>query len=145
MASSVSERNLLSVIKSHYSDAVSQKRFHWLGNQSLDIYIPSKNVAIEYQGEQHYKPVHIYGGKKGFRQQQRFDKKKINLCKKHGVNLYYFTFVEDAPNKLHGKVMYKNTRKLLRSIKYPWLKWTKFIIEGIFWLIVIFYMILFFI
>lgn len=50
MASSVSERNLLSVIKSHYSDAVSQKRFDWLGNQSLDIYIPSKNVAIEYQG-----------------------------------------------------------------------------------------------
>lgn len=142
MASSVSERNLLNVIKSHYPDVVAQKRFTWLGSQSLDIYIPSKKVAIEYQGEQHYRPVHIYGGKRGYREQKLLDKKKIRLCKENGVELYYFTFADNAPNFLHRKKMYKDTRVLLRKIKYSWFKWLKYISYGLFWIAVLFYIFL---
>lgn len=142
MASSVSERNLLNVIKSHYPDVIAQKRFSWLGNQSLDIYIPSKKVAIEYQGEQHYRPVHIYGGKRGYREQKVLDKKKIRLCKENGVELYYFTFADNAPNILHRKKMYKDTRVLLRKIKYSWFKWLKYVSYGLFWIAVLFYIFL---
>lgn len=142
MASSVSERNLLNVIKSHYPDVIAQKRFSWLGNQSLDIYIPSKKVAIEYQGEQHYRPVHIYGGKRGYRGQKVLDKKKIRLCKENGVELYYFTFADNAPNILHRKKMYKDTRVLLRKIKYSWFKWLKYISYSLFWIAVLFYLFL---
>lgn len=142
MASSVSERNLLNVIKSHYPDVIAQKRFSWLGNQSLDIYIPSKKVAIEYQGEQHYRPVHIYGGKRGYREQKVLDKKKIRLCKENGVELYYFTFADNAPNILHRKKMYKDTRVLLRKIKYSWFKWLKYISYILFWVVVLFYLFL---
>ena len=39
-----------------------QKRFIWLGKQSLDFYLPKYNIAIECQGEQHFKPVD-FGGK----------------------------------------------------------------------------------
>lgn len=119
MASSVSERNLFETIKSYYSDAVSQKKFNWLGMQSIDIYIPSKNIAIEYQGEQHYIPVNIYGGKRGLRKQKAMDKEKIKLCKKNGIRLIYFTYEKSAPNKLHGKKMYKSIKKLLYTIKHP--------------------------
>lgn len=142
MASSVSERNLLNVIRSHYPDVVAQKRFSWLGNQSLDIYIPSKKVAIEYQGEQHYRPVHIYGGKRGYREQKVLDKKKIRLCKENGIKLYYFTFADNAPNILHRKKMYKDTKILLNKIKYPWVKILKYISYGLFWAVISVYIFL---
>lgn len=119
MATSVSERNLFETIKSYYNDAVSQKHFDWLGKQSLDIFIPSKNVAIEYQGEQHYMPIGIYGGKRGLRKQKSLDKDKLKLCKKNGIKILYFTFEQSAPDKLHGKKMYKNIKKLLYTIKHP--------------------------
>lgn len=119
MATSVSERNLYETVKSYYKDAVSQKHFEWLGSQSLDIFIPSKNIAIEYQGEQHYMPVNIYGGKRGLRKQKSLDKNKIKLCKKNGIKLLYFTYEKTAPDKLHGKRMYKNVKKLLYTIKHP--------------------------
>ena len=33
----------------------SQKKFPWLGRQSLDFYLPDYNIAIECQGIQHFK------------------------------------------------------------------------------------------
>lgn len=40
----------------------------------LDIWIPALKVAFEYQGEQHYKPVHWMG--KDLAQQQTRDEEK---------------------------------------------------------------------
>ena len=34
---------------------IPQQKFKWLGKQSLDFYLPEYNVAIECQGEQHFK------------------------------------------------------------------------------------------
>lgn len=141
MGSSVSERNLLNIIKSYYPDAVSQKRFDWLGQQSLDIYIPSKRCGIEYQGEQHYHPVEIYGGKKGYRKQKSMDKKKKYLCRTNDINLYYFSFSENAPSYLHNKKIYKDVRELLRNIKYPWFKKIKIITKWFFIISIIIFLI----
>lgn len=38
----------------------------WLGKQRFDIYIPKYNIAIEYNGEQHYKPMAKFGGVIGY-------------------------------------------------------------------------------
>lgn len=54
----------------------------WLGRQHYDIWIPDLNCAIEYQGEQHDKPVDYFGGESAFRQNQERDilkKKKSEL------------------------------------------------------------------
>ena len=32
----------------------------------LDFYIPSKNIAIECQGIQHFRPIEKFGGEKEF-------------------------------------------------------------------------------
>lgn len=61
----------------------------WLGRQHLDIFIPSISVGIEYQGEQHDRPVDFFGGQESFIQNQKRDQKKLRLCKKNGVNLIY--------------------------------------------------------
>ena len=58
-----------------------------LGYQSLDIYIPSKKIAIEYQGQQHYKSVSHFGGKKALENSKARDINKKELCLNNGVKL----------------------------------------------------------
>lgn len=72
-----------------------EKHFRWLKNKnemSLDFYIQEKKIAIEYQGEQHFKAVAFFGGEKKFDKQLERDLLKYNLCKEHGIKLLYFTF-----------------------------------------------------
>jgi hypothetical protein len=49
----------------------------------LDVYIPSLQVALEYQGRQHYKKLASFGSKS---QQQR-DEEKREACKELGIAL----------------------------------------------------------
>lgn len=77
-----SEERLYKIVKDRYSDAIFQYRAEWLGKQSLDIYIPSLQIAIEYQGVQHYKPIDYFGGNNHFEDYVERDKRKKILCEK---------------------------------------------------------------
>ena len=68
-----------------------QKRFKWLGRQSLDFYLPEYNIAIECQGEQHFKPKDFFGGEEEFERRIHLDRQKKELCNKHNVKLIYYT------------------------------------------------------
>ena len=72
----------------------------WLAPQHLDIYLPSQKVAIEYQGEQHYRPIEIFGGAEGFEATVRRDEAKRRLCGLAGVRLEYIHFAEDLDARL---------------------------------------------
>lgn len=82
-----SEAQLFALVSSIYPDTIYQYRSDWLGSQSLDIFIPSISVGIEYQGVQHYKPIEYFGGEDHFRQQQENDNRKRKLCIQNGVIL----------------------------------------------------------
>ena len=71
-----------------------------LKNQNLDVYfnINGQEFGIEYQGEQHYKPINFFGGEKSFKYRKRLDSLKRRRCKKAGVNLIEFKYNE-AINK----------------------------------------------
>ena len=56
---------------------IQQKRFSWLGRQSLDFYLPDQNIAIECQGEQHFSPMHCFGGSVEFGEILKKGYKKI--------------------------------------------------------------------
>lgn len=84
---------------------VYQKKFKDLGKLSYDFYIPSKNLLIEFQGEQHYKPVESFGGLESFKKQRENDYKKKNYAKKNKIMLlevpYWETNLESLlENKL---------------------------------------------
>lgn len=68
----------------------SQKKFPWLLRQSLDFYIPSINIAIECQGEQHFVPVEYFGGQEKLDKSKFRDELKRALCKNNNVELIYF-------------------------------------------------------
>ena len=41
-------------------------RPNWLGRQHFDVGFQEENIAVEYQGAQHDKPVDYFGGEKAF-------------------------------------------------------------------------------
>ena len=88
------ESNLFVLVAKEYPDAVYQYHCDWLGLQSLDVYIPSLRVGIEYQGEQHYRPIDFFGGEKAYVEVIARDKRKAELCKSNGVMLVYWRYDE---------------------------------------------------
>lgn len=89
-----SEQQVYAVTRYEFPDAIYQYHTPWLGLQSLDVFIPSLSVGIEYQGLQHYEPVEIFGGEVKFKEVVERDKRKKRLCKENGVELIYWKYDE---------------------------------------------------
>ena len=99
-----------------------QKTFPWLGKQRLDFYLPSYNVAIECQGEQHFKPVDFVGrgmewANNGFLQTQERDRLKKELCDNNNVKVLYYTNLSKYDTFLTEKI-YHNLEDVIKNIKY---------------------------
>ena len=67
----------------------------WLSPQHLDFYLPNYNLAVEYMGAQHYKPVDYFGGQEQLKQTQQRDQRKRTLCMKMGIELVYVNYQQD--------------------------------------------------
>ncbi len=70
----------------------TQKKFKWLGKQSLDFFLTDYNIAIECQGRQHF----IYDSNgwntiEHLNKTQILDNKKKKLCLEHNINLLYYS------------------------------------------------------
>ena len=53
----------------------------------FDFYLPDYNICIEYQGEQHYKPVSRFGGEESFSSLIYHDQIKRNYCINNNICL----------------------------------------------------------
>lgn len=67
----------------------------WLGRMRIDIYVPDLGLAVEHQGEQHYRPISAFGGEDAHRKVVERDELKRRLCAENGVEVVDFRF--DAP------------------------------------------------
>ena len=79
----------------------------------LDFYLPKYNIAIECQGEQHFKPIEFWGGDKGLEEQIERDERKFNLCESNGLNILYYTTIE-VPKLFNHEYFDKN--KMLKVL-----------------------------
>jgi hypothetical protein len=93
----IQETILFYKIKSAFPNinVVHQGRPTWLKNQRFDVWIPSRKIAIEYNGKQHYEPVDFFGGIEGFEKLQELDDRKATLCAENGVRLFIVRYDED--------------------------------------------------
>lgn len=94
-----SEQTLFTIVKKEYPDALFQFRPRWLEPQNLDIYIPSINVGIEYQGIQHYESIDFFGGEEAFAYRQKLDARKCRLCAENGLTLIAWPYTDDISTK----------------------------------------------
>lgn len=70
------------------------------GQMSYDVFIAGLNIAIEYQGKQHFEPVDFFGGEEAFKNLQKRDQEKIELSKQNGIKLLYINYWEDVTPEL---------------------------------------------
>lgn len=101
------EEIITKTISKHYKEygVISQHRPLWLkssfgGQMSYDIYISELKIAIEYQGEQHFKPVEYFGGEESFKKVQIRDKEKQQLSNEKGIKLIYINYWEEVTEGL---------------------------------------------
>lgn len=93
----VSEKHLYYRIVNSFPTVkvIRHARPTWLGQQHFDIYIPSHNVAIEYNGVQHYEPVDIFGGVDGLDETIRRDRKKLRLAEANKTTVLIHKYNDD--------------------------------------------------
>jgi len=53
----------------------------------FDFYLLTKNIVIEYDGEQHSKVITSWGGVEGLKERQRRDRIKTNYCLDNGITI----------------------------------------------------------
>lgn len=99
------ERNIREYLTKNNIEFIPQKTFsNLLGTGekplSYDFYIPSKNLLVEFQGEQHYRPVDFSGkdmkqAEKDFEIQQEHDKRKRDYAQQNNIDLLEITYLEE--------------------------------------------------
>ena len=65
-----------------------QKKFNWLGKQSLDFYLSDYNIGIECQGSQHFLENHFFEPLKTIKNR---DFIKNKLCNENNIKLLYYS------------------------------------------------------
>lgn len=116
-ARSKRENKVYSIVKEIFPEYKIHRNYtpYWLEvypnkQLELDIFIEELKIGIEYQGRQHYMPVEKFGGKKGFKKQQRNDQLKKDLCHENGVTLVYFGYKEPITRERVEKRLKPHTK-----------------------------------
>ena len=99
------ERKIREYLIKNNIEFIREKTFQSLrgtGNQVLryDFHIPSKNLLIEFQGEQHYRPVDFNNegmeqAEKNFEIQQEHDRRKREYAQQNNITLLEITYLEE--------------------------------------------------
>ena len=75
------------------------------GQMSYDVFISGLNIAIEYQGRQHFEPVNFFGGAEAFKKLKKRDEEKAILSRKNGIKLVYINYWEEiCPELIEERV-----------------------------------------
>jgi hypothetical protein len=88
--SSKGEEKIAKWLGEHNIEYIPQYRFKDCKNKNplpFDFYIPSKNTVIEFDGEQHYKPIKHFGGENRYLERVLNDRKKSNYCWENNITL----------------------------------------------------------
>ena len=83
---------------SHHSPSFLISSFG--GQMHYDVFIAKLNIAIEYQGKQHFEPVAYFGGEESFKKCCQRDIDKKMLSDKYGVGLVYINYNEEITEQL---------------------------------------------
>jgi hypothetical protein len=101
------ERDINSFLKKNKILFIKQKTFDTCINPKtgrklkFDFYLPSHNLCIEFDGQQHFKPIKRFGGEIGYNLTIYRDSIKNAFCKKNEIKLLRIKFNEKIINKLN--------------------------------------------
>ncbi len=80
----------------------------WLEGLELDIYIPSLKLAFEYQGQQHFHPLRVWGGQKALQDLRVRDTRKAEICNNLGIKLITIDYTKPLVEDYVRKILIEN-------------------------------------
>ena len=95
------------ILQSFNVDFDRQKSFPDLKHKRLlyfDFYLPEYKSCIEYDGEQHFRPVLGWGGEKLFKELQLKDKLKNKYCVLNNIPLLRLSY-KDSDDSIKSKIL----------------------------------------
>jgi very-short-patch-repair endonuclease len=84
-----------------------QKSFNKCYNKKklfFDFFLPEYDILIEYDGEQHFKPIKFFGGVDSFTKRKLRDKIKNEFAKENNYNIIRISYIDDIKETLKGKL-----------------------------------------
>ncbi len=90
----ISEMQLYNLVKTIFPEAQHHATPEWLRPLHLDVFVPSKKLAFEYQGKQHFEPIEFFGGEDAFKYTQERDWRKKLKCSSSGTALIEWRYDE---------------------------------------------------
>lgn len=99
---------------------IKEKKFDWLIDKTadnptrnplrIDAYYPEANIAVEYNGPQHYYIDGFYTKtEEDLKHRQRLDKLKADLIKEHGIKLIVIHFKDKVTDEyIHNAISNNN-------------------------------------
>lgn len=99
--------------KMEYHVDLSKMPQYNVSRLSFDAFLPEYNVAIEYDGEQHFKSIEFFGGEEGLRRTIERDEIKNRYCKDNNIILYRISykdrdFIEDIIKEILQELIITN-------------------------------------
>lgn len=96
-ATSKGEKKIMLYLKENNIDYFHQHTFDDCKDIKLlpfDFYIPENNTVIEYDGEQHFRPVDYFGGIEKYQIGKRHDEIKNQYCNDNNINLIRIPYTD---------------------------------------------------
>ena len=103
-ASSKGEQYIEKILQNNNIQYVYQKKFSECIHKNtlpFDFYLPNHNICIEYDGEQHFEPINIFGGEKTFLKNKKHDKIKNVFCYENNIKLIRIPYWEKDNINIH--------------------------------------------
>ena len=115
LGGSYGEKTVADVLDSLSIEYIREHTFEYLGRKRYDFFIPSLNIAIEYDGEHHYKSIDAWGGEEYLESVRQSDALKNDFCDYMGIDLLRIPYWEfDNIDEIVTNFI--DTVKLMRSI-----------------------------
>lgn len=106
---SMGEKEIAKYLDSIGIKYIRQKRFKDCKDKytlPFDFYIPSLNICIEYDGEQHFRENPVWSDRNSLKDTQRRDRIKTNYCKSKGIKLIRASYrVKDVRKYIIEKML----------------------------------------
>ena len=99
------EKAISKWLTSHNIQFETQKKFDDCKDKKplpFDFYLPNNNIAIEYDGYQHFHPIDFWGGDKQFAERVRHDKIKDQYCKDNNISLIRISYDKNVDQELNN-------------------------------------------
>lgn len=95
---------IINVLKTVIDSLEEEVTFGWLKtpkgyNMYLDLFIPMLNIAIEYDGEQHFGKSLGYSNEASVEYRQYLDRLKDSLCTKNNIRMIRFAYYENLSHE----------------------------------------------